>query len=277
LVVQQEAGIISCGMMDLRAITDAVARLSADVAVFISTERESFSDDRVESKSLNNLVSYVDKGAEQRLVDGLKKIVPEAGFIAEEGTGERKAGLNWIIDPLDGTTNFVHGIPCYCISVALANEQGVLVGVVLEVTRNECFSAWKGGGAWLNGRPIKVSTRDTLQASLLATGFPYDDFGREAEYMQLLRELMHGSRGIRRLGSAAADLAYVACGRFEAFYEYGLNPWDVAAGGLLVQEAGGQVTDFRNGGEWLFGEELVASNGAIHAELIGPIGKFFGR
>jgi len=113
--------------------------------------------------------------------------------------------------------------------------------------------------------------------SLLATGFPYDDFGREAEYMQLLRELMHGSRGIRRLGSAAADLAYVACGRFEAFYEYGLNPWDVAAGALIVQEAGGRVTDFHSGNDFVFGEEIVASNSAIHEELIGPIGKFFGR
>ncbi len=191
--------------------------------------------------------------------------------------GERKEGLNWIIDPLDGTTNFVHGIPCYCISVALADGLDVLVGVVLEVTRDECFSAWKGGGAWLNGKTIGVSTRKTLSESLLATGFPYDDFGREAEYMELLKALMHTSRGIRRLGSAAADLAYVACGRFEAFYEYGLNPWDVAAGGLLVTEAGGNTTDFRNGGSWLFGEEIVASNGSIHAEIIGPIGKFFGR
>jgi myo-inositol-1(or 4)-monophosphatase len=264
-------------MNDLRKLTEQVAALCEQVAVFIRTERERFTEASVESKSPNNLVSYVDKGAEQRLVDGLLKLVPEAGLIAEEGTGARKAGLNWIIDPLDGTTNFVHGVPCYCISVALADERDVLVGVVLEVTRSERFTAWKGGGAWLNGKPIKVSARATLEASLLATGFPYDDFGREAEYMQLLRELMHRSRGIRRLGSAAADLAYVACGRFEAFYEYGLNPWDVAAGGLLVQEAGGQVTDFHNGPDWLFGEELVASNGAIHTELIGPIGKFFGR
>jgi myo-inositol-1(or 4)-monophosphatase len=204
-------------------------------------------------------------------------LAPEAGFIAEEGTGERKEGLNWIIDPLDGTTNFVHGLPCYCISIGLANGSDMLVGVVLEVTRNECFSAWKGGGAWLNGKAILVSQRRRLQESLLATGFPYDDFDKEAAYMELLRALMHNSRGIRRLGSAAADLAYVACGRFEAFYEYGLNPWDVAGGALLVREAGGTVTDFGNGDDWLFGEELLASNGHIHGELIGPIGKFFGK
>ena len=262
--------------LDLPKITADVRVICQDVAVFIRTEAERFTEANVESKSLNNLVSYVDKGAEQRLVEQLGALVPEAGFIAEEGTGERKEGLNWIIDPLDGSTNFVHGIPCYCISIALANGQDVLVGVVLEVTRNECFSAWKNGGAFLNEKRIHVSSRKTLEESLLATGFPYDDFGREAQYMQLLRALMHSSRGIRRLGSAAADLAYVACGRFEAFYEYGLNPWDVAAGALLVQEAGGRVTDFHEGQNFIFGEELVASNGAIHQELIGPIGKFFG-
>lgn len=263
--------------MDLKQLTDDVAALCGEVAEFIRTEAARFTEASVESKSLNNLVSYVDKTAETRLVVGLGRLLPGAGFIAEEGTGERREGLNWIIDPLDGTTNFVHGIPCYCISIGLAGDDGMKLGVVLEVTRNERFTAWKGGGAFLNGKPIRVSQRARLQDSLLATGFPYDDFGREAQYMELLRALMHNSRGIRRLGSAAADLAYVACGRFEAFYEYGLNPWDVAAGALLVQEAGGSVSDFTNGGDWLFGEEIVASNGHIHAELIGPIGKFFGK
>ncbi len=262
--------------MDLPKLTGQVCALSREVSAFIRAERESFTDASVESKSLNNLVSYVDKGAEQRFVDGLNALFPEAGFIAEEGTGARASELNWIIDPLDGTTNFVHGIPCYCTSVALMNGEEILLGVVVEVTRDECFHAWKNGGAFLNGKKISVSPRKRLVESLLATGFPYDDFGREAEYMQLLRELMHGSRGIRRLGSAAADLAYVACGRFEAFYEYGLNPWDVAAGALIVQEAGGRVTDFRSGNAFVFGEEIVASNGVIHEELTGPIGKFFG-
>lgn len=263
--------------MNLALLTEQVAAISREVAHFIRTESARFTETSVESKSLNNLVSYVDKGAEQRFVDGLARLVPEAGFIAEEGTGSRAPALNWVIDPLDGTTNFIHGIPCYCTSVALMNGNDVLIGVVLEVTRDECFTAWKGGGAWMNGNAIRVSARRTLVESLLATGFPYDDFGREAQYMDLLKALMHNSRGIRRLGSAAADLAYVACGRFEAFYEYGLNPWDVAAGVLLVKEAGGTVTDFQNGSDHLFGEEIVASNGAIHHELIGPIGKFFGR
>lgn len=261
--------------MDLKKLTDEVIALSGLVADFIRTESERFTDANVESKSLNNLVSYVDKGAEQRFVDGLRILLPEAGFIAEEGTGEAAEGLNWIIDPLDGTTNFVHGIPCYCTSVALVRGEEVLLGVVLEVTRSECFSAWKGGGAYLNGKRIQVSERAHLLESLLATGFPYDDFAYEAAYMDLLRDLMHRSRGIRRLGSAAADLAYVAAGRFEAFYEYGLNAWDVAAGILLVIEAGGRVSDFREGDRFLFGEEIVASNGHIHREMLDVIERSF--
>lgn len=261
--------------MELQRLTDEVCALARTVAVFIREESKAFTEAQVESKSLNNLVSHVDKGAEQRLVEGLKRIWPAAGFIAEEGTGAPGAGLNWVVDPLDGTTNFIHGIPCYCISIALADGDAVLLGVVLEITREECFYAWKGGGCYLNGERISVSRRARLVDSLLATGFPYDDFGREPQYMELLRALMRNSRGIRRLGSAAADLAYVACGRFEAFYEYGLNPWDVAAGILLVQEAGGKVTDFKGGPSTLSGEEIVASNGAIHAELIDPIARFF--
>lgn len=263
--------------MELAALTDRVISLCDEVAVFMRRERERFSDRDVESKGLNNLVSYVDKGAEERLVTGLAKLLPGSGFIAEEGTGALSASENWIIDPLDGTTNFVHGIPCYCISVGLQRDGEMHLGVVLEVNREEAFTAWKGGGARLNGSPIRVSQRRTLRESLLATGFPYDDFAREAQYMDLLRELMHRTRGIRRLGSAAADLAYVACGRFEAFYEYGLNPWDVAAGALIVREAGGRVTDFNGEDNWFTGEEIVAGNGAIHQELLELIGSSFLR
>lgn len=258
--------------MELDKLTAQVVLLSKEVAAFIREESGRFTDASVESKSLNQLVSYVDKVAEQRFVDGLRALLPAAGFIAEEGTGEEEAsGLNWVIDPLDGTTNFVHRVPCYCTSVALVKDGEVLLGVVLEVNRDECFAAWRGGGATLNGTPISVSTRNLLQDSLLATGFPYDDFGFESEYMDLLRELMHRTRGVRRLGSAAADLAYVACGRFEAFYEYGLNSWDVAAGVLLVREAGGKVSGFHPTKDPVFDEEIVASNSAIHAELLEVI------
>jgi myo-inositol-1(or 4)-monophosphatase len=264
-------------MDKLKELTEQVARLSREVAAFIRDESHKVSEARVENKGVNNLVSYVDKEAEQRFVDGLRQLLPQAGFIAEEGTGEQAEGLNWVIDPLDGTTNFIHGMPCYCTSVALIEKGEVQLGVVLEVNRDECFAAWLGGGTTLNGRPIAVSTRGQLQDSLLATGFPYDDFGFESEYMDLLRELMHRTRGIRRLGSAAADLAYVACGRFEAFYEYGLNSWDVAAGVLLVREAGGQVSGFRPSKDPVFDEEIVASNSAIHQELLEVIEKNWQR
>lgn len=262
--------------MELRQLTDEVVQLSRQVAAFIRTESTLFRSDQVESKSFNNLVSYVDKTAEQRFVEGLEKLLPEAGFIAEEGTGIRKEGVNWIIDPLDGTTNFIHGIPCYCTSIGLLRDGQVELGVILEITRDECFSAYKGGGAWLNGTRIHVSNCSEMNDSLLATGFPYDDFEQEEEYMGLLNDLMHQTRGIRRLGSAAADMAYVACGRFEGFYEYGLNPWDVAAGVILVREAGGTVSDFSNGNNFLFGEEILATNGNIHHDLTNRITNRFG-
>ncbi len=264
-------------MDNLKELTERVALLSKEIAGFIRAESPSFTEASVESKSLNNLVSYVDKQAEQRFVDGLRDLLPEAGFIAEEGTGEMVEGINWVIDPLDGTTNFVHGVPCYCTSVALIKDGEIQLGVVLEVNRDECFAAYRGGGTTMNGKPVNVSTRASLQDSLLATGFPYDDFGFESEYMDLLRELMHRTRGIRRLGSAAADLAYVACGRFEAFYEYGLNSWDVAAGVILVREAGGKVSGFHPSKDPVFDEEIVASNSAIHDELLEVIEKNWQR
>ena len=257
--------------MDLERLTHLVATVASDIAEFIRAEAGRLTEAGVSTKSANNLVTHVDHTAEDRIVEALERFLPGAGFIAEEGSGEKGDGLNWVIDPLDGTTNFVHGVPCYCISIALLDGTEPLLGVVHEVTRNEQFIAWKGGGAWLNGQPIRVSQRRELVESLLATGFPYDDFGYEAEYMDLLRELMHRTRGIRRLGSAAADLAYVACGRFEAFYEYGLNSWDVAGGVLLVREAGGKVSGFAPSKDPVFDEEIVATNSAIHNELLEVI------
>ena len=229
---------------------------------------------RVAQKQVNDFVTEVDRAAEEAIISTLLSAYPGHGILAEESGqehGAKNSDYVWIIDPLDGTTNFVHGVPCYCISIALVDGTEPLLGVVHEVTRDERFTAWKNGGAYLNGAPIRVSPRKELQESLLATGFPYDDFGYEAEYMDLLRELMHRTRGIRRLGSAAADLAYVACGRFEAFYEYGLNSWDVAAGVLLVREAGGKVSGFAPSKDPVFDEEIVATNSAIHDELLEVI------
>lgn len=261
--------------MDLPRLTAQVDSIATSVAAYVRAESGRLTAENVSEKSANNLVTHVDRTAEQRLVEALAALVPTAGFIAEEGTGQRGTGLNWVIDPLDGTTNFVHGLPGYSLSIALVDGVEPLLGVVHEVTLDERFTAWRGGGAWRNGAPIRVSARRTLRESLLATGFPYDDFAREREYLGLFRDLLHRTHGIRRLGSAAADLAYVACGRFEAFYEYGLNPWDVAAGILLVREAGGRVSAFLPGKNPLFDEEMVASNGSVHDELLALIRQYW--
>lgn len=261
--------------MDLELICRQVAELTREVGEFLLKEGANFDVARLEYKGVNNLVSYVDKEAEKALVRGLRVILPEAGFITEEGTvTERSETLNWVIDPLDGTTNFVHQLPLFCISVGLIQGQMPIVGVVHEPHRNECFSAWKDGGAYLNGQLIRVSAISQLEDSLLATGFPYSEGEKMEVYLSILKELLRRSHGLRRLGSAAIDLAYVACGRFQAFYEYNLNPWDVAAGVLLVQEAGGIVTDFKGGNNYLFGGQLVAS-GYIQEQLLQVINTYW--
>lgn len=263
--------------MKLQEYRHQVSDLAKETGAFILKEAEGFQVSDIEVKGLNDFVSYVDKEAEKKIVEGLRSILPEAGFIAEEGTGEPKAGgYNWVIDPLDGTTNFVHGIPFYAISIALAGpNQEILIGVVYEPNRDECFSAHKGGGATMNGKPIAVSGASTLSKGLLATGFPYSDFDHMPQYINSLQELMQKCHGLRRIGSAALDLSYVACGRFEAFFEYNLNPWDVAAGSLLVEEAGGKATAFQEGKNCVFDKEMIASSGAVHQELLEIIRKNF--
>ncbi len=261
--------------MNLIHIQREVIQLVKEVGYFIRQEAKNFDKlTHTEFKGKNNLVSYVDKQAERLLVDKLKEIFPPAGFIAEEGTGEQAVGgYNWVIDPLDGTTNFIHGIPVFSISIALINpEEDVLVGVVFEINRQECFYATKGGGAWLDGKRIAISTTEKLSESLIATGFPYHHKNLKG-YLDLLFDFLTKSHGFRRLGSAAVDLAYVACGRFEAFYEQNLNPWDVAAGALLVQEAGGKVTDFKSGRNFIFGKQILAT-GKIHDEMMAVIGDY---
>jgi len=236
---------------------------------FIRKESLNFDSDSIEFKGLNDLVSYVDKQAEKQLVKNLSKILPEAGFTTEEDTINTKGEVfDWIIDPLDGTTNFIHGIPTYSISIALYEHGVPVIGVVYEINRGEMFSAYKGGGAFLNNKPIHVSKRASLSESLLATGFPYYQFEKQPQYMQLFSTLMQKCHGLRRIGSAAVDLAYVACGRFDAFFEYNLNPWDVAAGAFIVQEAGGQIMNFSGGPEFLNTREILAANGLIQPEIL---------
>jgi len=262
--------------MQYSQITNQVIDVAKQAGAFIREQRKSFDPAKIEYKGLNDLVSYVDKTAEQMIVAGLEKILPEAGFITEEKTisktGER---FNWIIDPLDGTTNFIHGLPVFSVSIALKEYDELVAGVVYEVNQDECFYAWKDSAAYLNGHEIKVSDNPTIAKSLLATGFPYYNFEKQAEYIELFTELMRVSHGLRRLGSAAVDLAYTACGRFDAFYEYNLNAWDVAAGILIVKQAGGDVVNFKGGNEVMDTRELLATNGKITGEMLTAIQKYF--
>jgi myo-inositol-1(or 4)-monophosphatase len=239
---------------------------------FILQERSGFNIQAVELKGLNDLVSYVDKTAESILVKGLADILPGCGFITEENTaGNTGEAYQWIIDPLDGTTNFVHGVPCFCVSVALQHHSKLVMGIVYELNLDEMFYSWEGAPAYLNGNVIRVSGTSAAAASLVATGFPYTNFSKMKEYMQVFDWCMRNTHGLRRLGSAAVDLVYVACGRFDAFYEYGLNSWDVAGGAFIVQQAGGKVTDFSGKDDFVFGKEILATNEKTHQEFLAMI------
>jgi myo-inositol-1(or 4)-monophosphatase len=241
-------------------LCEQVQALALDCGAYLMAAREVLKDEHVHFKDKQNLVTHADIECERRLIEGLSKLCTEAAFQTEEGlvTGVTQ-GLRWIIDPLDGTTNFVHNLPFYSISIALAMDDDLLLGVVYAPCIREMFAAVKGSGAFLNGTPIRVSGQEQLADALLATGFPYYRFDRMEEYMESLQRLMRQCRGIRRLGSAALDLAYVACGRFDAYFEHNLQPWDVAAGILLVREAGGVVNGIRAGVNPLHGSEIVAS------------------
>ena len=246
-----------------------VGLLAQNVGAYIKNQRGLVTADKISDKSLNNLVSYVDKEAEKRLVKALKKIRPEAGFLTEEETIEQGTqSLKWVIDPLDGTTNFLFGLPIYSVSIALVDGEDILLGVIYIPELNELFSATKGGGSFMNGQSIHVSKTENLSESLVATGMPYYKFDHLDRYMKMFHKYLKGTRGLRRMGSAAVDLAYVACGRFDFYFEFDLNPWDVAAGLLLVEEAGGKTSNFNGQQSALPAEEILASNGVLHADVL---------
>lgn len=251
--------------------------IAREAGAYIARERENFNDSMVEYKGLHDLVSYVDRQTEELIIGKLAALLPESGFIAEEGT-EVKRGekYNWIIDPLDGTTNFIQGIPVYAVSIALMEDGEIVLGVVYEIGRQECFYAWQGGGAYLDGSAISVSQKSETHLSLVATGFPYSNFNMIDPYIAFLKWTMQNSRGVRRLGSAATDLVYVACGRFDLFWEYDLKPWDVAAGTLILKEAGGRVADFKGGNDYLFGKTLIASNEALFDTFLLKLKEYLG-
>ena len=262
-------------MIDYKNTCNEIINIVHKTGEFILQEFDGFDITRAEIKGLHDLVSYVDKGSEKMLVERLSTLIPEAGFITEEGTSAKKGSrFMWVIDPLDGTTNFIHGVHMFAISVGLLENDEPVAGVVYEVCGGETFSAWKKGGAWLNGKRIRVSKANKLSDSLIATGIPYSDFSRLDNYLSCFTFMCKNTHGIRRFGSAAVDLAYVACGRFEAFYEYGLNPWDVTAGAILVREAGGHFCNFTGDVKDHSGKEIVASNNLIFREFLENVSKF---
>lgn len=263
---------------ELERLCQACRAVCAEVAEYIRGEFAGFDLSQAEHKTVSSLVTHVDLEAESRLVNGLEDILPNAGLLTEEETQDRHGQYRWVIDPLDGTTNFAHGIPCFAVSVGLIDEQNApVLGVVHEVNHDEQFFAWANGGAWLGDARLSTTDNSELRNTLLATGFPHDNFERVDEFVETFKVLLMSCRALRRLGSAAVDLAYVAAGRFDGFYEHELNPWDVAAGTLLVREAGGLATDFAGTDNCIFGRSIVAANSNIHQKLLEVIQYHFNR
>jgi myo-inositol-1(or 4)-monophosphatase len=227
---------------------------------------------QISRKQHNDFVTEVDKAAEAAIIDVLNEAYPSYGILAEEtglyeGEGAGKE-FQWIIDPLDGTTNFIHGFPQYAVSIALAQNGVLQQAVVYDTSRNELFTATKGAGAFLNEKRIRVSRADRLENALIGTGFPYREFAHEETYYKIFRELTHKTSGLRRAGAASLDLAYVACGRLDGFWEFGLSPWDMAAGSLLISEAGGLVSDLSGEAEYLDSGNVIAGTPKIFLPLL---------
>ena len=261
--------------MNLEALTTAVCRIAQRAGEYIATERERFQEKRVERKHAHDYVSYVDKGSEKLIVEALQPLLPEAGFVTEEGTvkddGRRKkddgSDFIWVVDPLDGTTNFIHRFPPYCVSIALCQGHEILLGVVYEVTTGECYYAWQGGGAYMNGQCISVSNHP-LDEALLCLQLPYNSDAYRPVIHTLIDRFYGHAASVRMMGSAAMALCYVAAGRLDGYMEKYIGRWDYMAGALIVQEAGGHVTDFEGQADFTQGNSVVASNGLIHEHLL---------
>ena len=223
----------------------------------------------IKSKNYNDFVSEVDIAAERVIIDTLKDAYPNHGFLGEEsGSSENQSDFIWIIDPLDGTTNFLHNFPQYCVSIALQHKGEITQAVIYEPNRNDLYTATKGRGAFLNDKRIRVSKCDKLQQSLIGTGFPFRDFKHLDTYLAMFKSMLQKASGIRRPGSAALDLAYVANGSLDAFWEIGLSSWDIAAGALLVQEAGGIISNLNGKEGWLESGNILAASPKIYDAMV---------
>ena len=239
--------------------------------------RASFDVDKltIRTKRQHDFVSEVDHAAEDAIIGVLREAYPDHGFLAEEsGYRDRDAEYLWVIDPLDGTTNFLHGFPQYCVSIAMAHKGIVTQGVIYDPVRNDLFTATRGRGAFLNDRRIRVSRRQHMRDCLIGTGFPFKDGSFLDTYLQMMKTMITHTAGLRRPGAAALDLAYVAAGSYDGFFEVGLNPWDVAAGSLLVLEAGGLIGDLGGEGDYLHGGQVIAANPKIFSQMVQALSPF---
>lgn len=260
----------------IKALHNKIKSYILDVGKFIKDEYEKFDISQVEFKGKNDLVSYVDRESEKRLKEFCLSLIPESGFLGEEGGSyNNNAEWIWIIDPLDGTTNFVHHIPVFSISLAVAYQGQVIAGYIYDPIREELFWAHRKEGSYLNDKRIFVSQPTSLKECVLATGYPFRIFEKLDDYLRMLKHFILQTRGIRRLGSAAIDLAYVAAGRFDGFFEAWLNAWDVAAGSLLVQEAGGIVSDYFGRSDYLFGRSIIAATPKIYYDMLNAVQRFY--
>ncbi len=263
---------------ELKKIVASVCTIAMEVGSLIRNSSSSYSKDSIITKGLHDLVSEVDLASEKILVERLSELLPEAGIMAEEGSGKSDhERYVWIIDPLDGTTNFLHSLPPYSVSIGLTDNGVPVAGVVYEIGKDELFYAWQGGGAWLNGRRIGVTATSDPQDTLAATGFPFRDFSRMDGFLKCLEHFFRNTRGVRRMGSASVDLAYVAAGRFDFYFEYALKPWDIAAGMVIVSEAGGKATNFNGEENDISGIDIIASNGVMHKYVTEIVSKFISR
>ena len=268
-------------MIDYNTICQKVQQTALKAGRFIAHERENFSFESVEFKGVHNMVSYVDKQAEKMIVKDLSEILPGSKFITEEDTAvayndsaeTTDKQYTWIIDPLDGTTNFIHNNAPYCVSIGLRDKTGMLLGVVYECTRDELFWAHRNSPAYLNDEEIHVSEIDDMDSAFIELGFPYDAERYRPIAVPLINRLYGRVGGLRLMGSAAAETCYLAAGRFEARIEAFLGPWDIGAGSIILQQAGGMTTDFSGGDGWMDGSQVLSSNGKLHSQLLTVIGE----
>ena len=277
-----------CHPADLETITRLVCNIAREAGSYIYKERASFSLDKVERKHAHDYVSYVDKSSEKMIVSKLREILPDAGFITEEGTTKMEDGsaissqtsdLTWVVDPLDGTTNFIHGFAPYAVSIALCKGREIVVGVVYEIVSDECFYAWKGGGAWIDVRCKKDDVRcerlhvgtSVINDALLCLQLPYNSDAYKPVIKQLIDHFYGHVGSIRMIGSAAIALCYVAAGRLDAYAERYIGQWDYMAGALIVMEAGGRVTNYDGEDYFMEGDSVIATNGVVHQDLLSVI------